>query len=193
EWGGKVAEGEERGGPLKLGLDFGPKGQGGQERQPVALFSPDDKPRPLAGAVTKGGNGSLKLGLPAAQIELQSAQSMPGVNNSGIKQFYIQQFKEADANKKGFLERKGLEQTHYQYFVSVFTFADANGDNNVTEKELSDFLDRQAEGAAAVATFTVHDLGRGLFELLDAAPRDGRLGLREMRTAWSRLAHLDRD
>ena len=44
-----------------------------------------------------------------------------------------------------------------------------------------------------MVTMTAHDLGRGLFELLDVAPRDGRLGLREMRMAWSRLAHLDRD
>jgi Ca2+-binding EF-hand superfamily protein len=190
---GKVPKGKEPGGLLKLALDFGQKGSGGEQRQPVALFSPDGKPRPLAGAVTKGTNGALKLGLSAAQIELQSAQSMPANNNAGIKQFYVQQFKEADANKKGFLERKGLEQTQYQYFASFFNFADRNGDNKLTEKELSDFLDLQADGAACVATLTVHDLGRGLFELIDAAPRDGRLGLREMRMAWSRLAHLDRD
>jgi Ca2+-binding EF-hand superfamily protein len=192
---GKVPKGKGPGGLLKLALDFGPKAQGGEQRQPVELLSPDGKPRPLAGAITNGANGSLKLGLPAAQIVLLAAQSMAGNNNAGIKEFYIQQFKEAvgATGKKDFLERKGLEQTQYQYFASFFNFADRNGDNKLTEKELSDFLDLQMEGAAAVVTLTIHDLGRGLFELIDAAPRDGRLGLREMRTAWSRLAHLDRD
>jgi Ca2+-binding EF-hand superfamily protein len=190
---GKVPKGKEPGGLLKLALQYGPKRQGGEQRQAVELISPDGKPRPLAAAATAA-NGALKLGLPGSQIELQAGQSMAN-NSAGIKQFYVQQFKEAvtATGKKDFLERKGLEQTQYQYFASFFALADRNGDNKLTEKELTDFLDLQAEGAASVVTLTVHDLGRGLFELIDAAPRDGRLGLREMRMAWSRLAHLDRD
>jgi Ca2+-binding EF-hand superfamily protein len=187
---GKVPRGKEPGGLLKVAAKTA---RGANSGQPVALYSPDDKPRALAGSVTTVNGGALKLTLSGAHIELQAGQSVAYNNMPGIKQFYVQQFDEADTGKKGYLERKGLEQTQYQFFASFFVFADRNGDNKLTKKELTDFLDLQAEGAAAVVSLTVHDLGRGLFELIDAAPRDGRLGLREMRMAWSRLAHLDRD
>jgi len=189
---GNLPKGKEPGGLLKLVVQAGRMGPGGESRQPVTLYSPDDRPRPLAGAVSPGDTGGLKLALLDAHIDLQPGQSM-AANSTGIKQYYLQQFREADVNKKGFLERKGLEQSQYPFFLSFFPLADRNGDNKLTEKELSDFLDLQGEGAACVVTMTAHDLGRGLFELLDTAPRDGRLSLREMRMAWSRLAHLDRD
>jgi Ca2+-binding EF-hand superfamily protein len=189
---GKTPKGKQPGGLLKILLEEGRRGPMGERAQGVTLFSPDDRPRALAGAVSKGQNGALTLGLPDAHIDFQPGQSS-AQNRAGVKQFYLQQFKEADANKKGYLERKPLENTQYQYFLTFFNLADRNGDNKLTEKELSDFLDLQADGAACAVTITAHDLGRGLFELIDVAPRDGRLGLREMRMAWSRLAPLDRD
>jgi Ca2+-binding EF-hand superfamily protein len=189
---GKVPKGKEPGGLLKLVVQETQRGQGGERLQPVTLFSPDNKPRSLAAAVSKADNGGLKLGLPDSHVEFQAGQSV-AMNSDGIKQYYLSQFKEADVNKKGFLERKPLENSQYQYFLSLFSFADRNGDNKLTEKELSDFLNLQADGAACVVTITAHDLGRGLFEMIDVAPHDGRLGLREMRMAWSRLAPLDRD
>ncbi|HEX5272292.1 MAG TPA: EF-hand domain-containing protein [Gemmataceae bacterium] len=187
---GKLPKGKAPGGLLKLVTDA--RGSGGEALRPASLFGPDDRPQPLAGAVTKLTGGGLKLGLPDAHIDFQAAQST-AMNDAGVKQFYLQQFKEADVNKKGYLERKVLENTQFQYLLPLFGLADRNGDNKLTEKELSDFLDLQSEGSACVVTLTAHDLGRGLFELIDVAPRDGRLGLRELRTAWSRLAPLDRD
>jgi Ca2+-binding EF-hand superfamily protein len=189
---GKVPRGKEPGGLLKLVVQEGRRGQGGEMVQPVSLFSPGGRAQPLAGAVTKGAGGALALGLPDAHIDFQAGQSA-AMNNAGIREFYLQQFREADTNKKGYLERKQLENTQYQYLLPVFGFADRNGDNKLTEKELSDFLDLQSAGSACVVSLTAHDLGRGLFELIDVAPRDARLGLREMRTAWSRLAPMDRD
>jgi Ca2+-binding EF-hand superfamily protein len=188
---GKVPKGKEPGGLLKLVVQEG-RGQGGGTAHPVALFDTGDKPQPLAGAITKVSGGALKLGLPDAHIEFQAGQAA-ATNNDGVKQYYLQQFKEADANKKGYLERKLLENSQYQYLLPLFGLADRNGDNKLTEKELGEFLDLQAAGSACLVGLTAHDLGRGLFELIDVAPRDGRLGLREMRMAWSRLAPLDRD
>jgi len=189
---GNVPRSKEPGGLLKLVVQETQRSRGGERRQPVTLVSPDDRPRALAGAVSKGDDGGLKLGLPDAHVDFQSGQSA-ALNSAGAKQFYVQQFKEADVNKKGYLERKTLENSNYPYFLSFFALADRNGDNKLTEKELTDYLDLQADGGACVVTMTAHDLGRGLFELLDVAPRDGRLGLRELRMAWSRLAPLDRD
>jgi Ca2+-binding EF-hand superfamily protein len=189
---GKVPKGKEPGGLLKLVVQGSQRGQNGGLIQPVSLFSSDNTPRPLAGAVAKVAGGGLKLGLPDAHFDFQAGQSA-AMNNAGIKQYYLQQFKEADVNKKGYLERKPLENNQYQYFLSFFNLADRNGDGKLTEKELSDYLDLQSDGSACVVTLTAHDQGRGLFELIDVAPHDGRLGLREMRMAWSRLAPLDRD
>jgi Ca2+-binding EF-hand superfamily protein len=189
---GKVPQGKEPGGLLKLVLQESQRGQGGERLHPVSLVSPDGGARPLAGAVSKGPSGGLTLGLPDAHLEFQAGQSMTA-NSAGVKQYYLQQFKEADVNKKGYLERKLIENNQYQFFLSFFALADRNGDNKLTEQELRDFLDLQADGSACVVSLTVHDLGRGLFELIDVAPRDGRLGLRELRMAWSRLAPLDRD
>ncbi len=189
---GQVPRGKAPGGLLKLVVEESQRGQGGERLQPVSLFSADGKPRPLAGAVAKGTNGGLKLGLPDAYLDFQAGQSM-AMNSAGVRQYYLQQFKEADVNKKGYLERKLVENNQYQYFLSFFVLADRNGDGKLTEQELRDFLDLQSAGSACVVTLTLHDLGRGLFELIDVAPRDGRLGLRELRTAWSRLAPLDRD
>jgi Ca2+-binding EF-hand superfamily protein len=189
---GKVPKGKEPGGLLKLVLQETQRGPGGEYVQPVSLFSPDGKPLPLARAVTKGDNGGLKLGLPDTSLAFEPGASM-AVNSAGIRQYYLQQFQEADVNKKGYLERKGLENGQYQFFLFFFAMADRNGDGKLTEQELRDFLNLQADGTACVVTLTMHDLGRGLFELIDVAPRDGRLGLRELRTAWSRLVPLDRD
>jgi EF hand domain-containing protein len=156
------------------------------------VFHPDGKPRPLDGAVSWLPGAGLKLGLPDTHFDFQAGQSA-AMNNAGIKQYFLQQFKEADVNKKGYLERKPLENNQFQYFLTFFNLADRNGDGKLTEKELSDYLDLQSDGSACVVTLTAHDQGRGLFELIDVAPHDGRLGLREMRMAWSRLAPLDRD
>ncbi len=189
---GTVPKGKEPGGLLKLVVQESQRGQGGERVQPVVLFSADGRAQPLADAVAKQAGGGLKLSLPDAHFDFQAGMSA-ATNDAGIKEYYLQQFKEADVAKKGYVERKQLENTQYQYLLPVFAFADRNGDNKLTEKELSEFLDLQSAGSACAVSLSAHDLGRGLFELIDVAPRDGRLGLREMRTAWSRLAALDRD
>jgi hypothetical protein len=102
------------------------------------------------------------------------------------------QFKMADADGKGFLERKAIESNQYQFFLTFFDLADRDADKKLTEKELNGYLDLHAAGARALVTLTLTDHGRGLFETLDVR-RDGQLGAREIRTAWSQLAPLDRD
>src|SRR5262249_59336970 len=70
--------------------------------------------------------------------------------------------------------------------------ADGNQDGKLTRKELVDYLDMQATGASCWATVNVNDLGRGLFEQIDA-DGDNRLSVRELRNAWERVKKLARD
>lgn len=53
-------------------------------------------------------------------------------------------------------------------------------------------LDLTTSGENCRISVTLAASGRGLFQLLDA-DQDGRLSLRELRTAWKRLAPYDRD
>src|SRR5262249_50869651 len=69
--------------------------------------------------------------------------------------------------------------------------ADRNGDGKLTEKELNAFFEAIDDGANASVSLSVADHGAGLFELIDAN-RDGRLSVRELRTAWERIAPWDK-
>ena len=62
----------------------------------------------------------------------------------------------------------------------------------MTEKELETYLELQLRATQPPAVLNMSEYGRGLFEILDAN-RDGLLGQRELRTAWTRLASWDRD
>ena len=69
---------------------------------------------------------------------------------------------------------------------------DRDGDGKLTEKELTDYLDLQAQVTTTTFTVQVGEGGQGLFELIDTN-RDGRLSAKELRTAWDRLAPWDHD
>ena len=63
-----------------------------------------------------------------------------------IKAQYMQQFKMLDKERQGFLRLSALEKLPAQdpnapAIRSLFAIADRNGDDKLTEKELSDWLD----------------------------------------------------
>src|SRR5206468_5228929 len=97
-----------------------------------------------------------------------------------------------DSGQKGYLLMKDVERPQFQQLKLLFSFADRDGDGKLTEKELGVYLDLQAKLAVGFTSLAVTDQGRGLFEALDAN-HDNRLSVRELRTAWSRLAAWDRD
>ena len=68
--------------------------------------------------------------------------------------------------------------------------ADRDEDGKLTEKEVLEFYEVMGGGMDAVVSLQFGDFGQNLFELLDTN-RDGRLGTRELRNAWSRLAEHD--
>jgi Ca2+-binding EF-hand superfamily protein len=152
------------------------------------MIGPSDKNSAMAKAVKKESSGAMMITLGMAQIELQRTDNN-NVRFGGNKQFYLQQFKAA-AGKKMYLEKKEAMQS--PYFQGIFDMADRDGDGKLYEKELVTFLDLQTQAGASFTTLTLTDYGRGLFELFDTNG-DGRLSPRELKTAWTRLAALDKD
>jgi Ca2+-binding EF-hand superfamily protein len=144
----------------------------------------------IASAVKTTEDGTLLMTFGRTQIELSRNAGRPAVA-PGLRQRYLAHFRAADVGKKGYLTLKEAEQ--HGFFPAAFTLLDQNGDGQLTEKELLAYLDQVQERQARALTSTVALLisgeGSGLFELLDRN-RDGRLGLREVRTAPQLLSRL---
>jgi Ca2+-binding EF-hand superfamily protein len=109
-----------------------------------------------------------------------------------VRQFYVQQFRAADTENKGYVERARAMKPEHRFLFSIFPLADRDGDEKLTQAELNAFLDLQQRAAFCATGLELTSSGRGLFEILDAN-RDRRLGQRELRSAWSRLAIWDRN
>ena len=109
-----------------------------------------------------------------------------------LKQSYTAFFQQL-AGTKGYIEEKDLAGPNafqYQQIRVLFEPADFNSDGKLTREEFDKYFDLQQPFV---------DLGIGLlpavqtptlFQLLDDN-RDGRLSVRELRTAWSRLIALE--
>lgn len=143
---------------------------------------------PLMPGTHREPDGAIVVTQGLAKVEVKGAES-GRFRITPLRNSYLQQFRsllkegknavsEADARNSPFLGR-------------VFVFADRDGNGQLTEAELTAFLDLMTQAAASFATLTIADQGRGLFELLDA-DRDGRLSPRELRTAWGRIVSWDR-
>src|SRR5207245_1609326 len=96
------------------------------------------------------------------------------------------------ANKQGFITMKQLQEDRQamQLLGQLFTFADRNRDDKLTEQELEAFIALQAQAGDAFATVSIGDQGRLLFQQIDVN-KDNRLSLRELQNAWTRLSSFD--
>jgi Ca2+-binding EF-hand superfamily protein len=150
------------------------------------VFNPSQRAMPLAAKVERSDPSAVAFTLGDAHIGLSASEQQFG---QFPRQFFEQQFRQADAGKKGVLDRK--QAMSAQFLSQIFDLVDRNGDGKVTEKELKAYLDMQSEGAGCRLQLTITDEGRSLFDLLDASG-DGSLSLRELRTSWSRMKPLAR-
>ena len=180
----------ERSPDLELSLQLGKTGGPGG-----GLFHPNSPAGPLVAAAQPTGNTSVLITVGGCQIDLRIRDGQPlDFQLQRVRDFYLQQFDAADVGQKGFVELAAVSNRDFGPVRQVFSLADRDGDGKLTRKELVAFLDIRARAARSSALLTVKNRGRGLFEVIDAN-RDGHLGLRELRNAWSRLApwaHDDR-
>jgi Ca2+-binding EF-hand superfamily protein len=103
----------------------------------------------------------------------------------------IQQFRLADIDNKGYL-KVGDPNVRARVIQQLLPVADRDRDGKVTLAEMTALANLLELAPAALVNLTAAEQGRTLFQLLDTN-RDGQLSLYELRTAWDRLAPLDKD
>src|SRR5262249_44693949 len=137
-------------------------------------------------------DGIAFLTIGDAQIDVQRGAAAGFRRRFDFKEFVLEQFRAADVKGRGYLERSDLRDLNQAAFLRLLLpLVDRDGDERMTEEELVAFFDLQAGALSGYVALGVFDKGRDLFTFLDAN-RDGLLGVRELRTAWPRLAALDR-
>jgi Ca2+-binding EF-hand superfamily protein len=186
----ELARFAQRPADLELAVRLGSKKAGEPAVEMLA-----NKASSLAAAARVTPAGRLELDLGVSRIELGTGNgSAGGVVVFQVQQQYLAQFKAADRDNNGYLDRDEARQS--PVFSGVFKLMDRDGDGKLFEKEVRAYLDKQKEIQAAAAagcvTMTVSPQGNGLFDLLDTN-HDRRLSVRELRQLPRLLARLDRD
>ncbi len=154
----------------------------------VQVYPTPEARWPLASSTRREVEGGVLITHGVAQIDVRGGPS-GRYRADGTRNFFLQQFRMLLKDKKDYITKAEADSS--QFFGALFVFADRDGDGKLTERELNAYFDLMSQAAGCFTTLSLADHGTGLFELLDAN-RDGRLGPRELRTAWSRLAPWDR-
>ncbi len=131
--------------------------------------------------------GKVLLAIPGTMIELaaqDSTRSYSGTAEATVKRL--------DADKNGYIERKELKGRNLRQYGSAVDAWDANGDGRVYSKEIQASFDAYQAVRNTAVFVNVVTQGRALFGILDQTG-DGRLSLREMRTAGERMKPLDKN
>lgn len=159
--------------------------------------------------VSPDATATCRIGAESATLEMDGAaagpsflagdaivrfQCTPGRGRSAVNllQFYRDRFREADEGGKGSLTLRDLDVRKHAFLRSMFALMDRDDDGRLTAAEVDAWANLVEQGVGRAIRATLIDRGRGLFELLDANG-DGRLGLRELRGAWKRVAPFDAD
>jgi Ca2+-binding EF-hand superfamily protein len=109
-----------------------------------------------------------------------------------LKQQYGYLFTQA-AGGKAYVEEKDLtgpNAVQFQFVRVLFEAADRDGDGKLTKAEFDAYFDLQDSFRNLSLSLTPSVQTPSLFQLLDEN-RDGRLSVRELRTAWNRLIVLE--
>ncbi len=145
------------------------------------------------GPLRRTADNVLSLNIDDARVMLVRAPAIvPRNTAANARGYYGQLFDTLDAERRGYVTRKQTETPMGAALRFAFEWGDRDENGKLSREELNGFIDllAAAEGARLSVAFTSG--GRGLFQVLDV-DGDGRLGARELRTAWTRLAPYDRD
>ena len=109
-----------------------------------------------------------------------------------LKTQYAYLFQQAAGKKDHVLEKdlEGPNAVQFQFLHTFFDAADADGDGKLTKAEFDAYFDLQDSFRNVALAVTPAVQTPTLFQLLDEN-RDGRLSVRELRTAWDRLIALE--
>jgi Ca2+-binding EF-hand superfamily protein len=196
--------------PAALLLDLDRDGDGSLSRDEIARFAdrrpdieinyaagPGTASVPLHATVSPDGtplgtypvkmlaDGNFVLDAGDVQLEFRRSGSQSG---TAIRQIAQAQFAAYDADKNDYIDE--TEARRIPFLAAAFKAIDRDGDGKVFKEEFDAYNQRQNDAAATRVVLEVTDDGQQLFELLDGN-RDGRLSLRELRTAPDALNGRD--
>lgn len=125
-------------------------------------------------------------------IDFWASPSAPQFNQGTLKQQFGYLFAQAAGGKGHVLEKdlNGPNAVQFQFVRVIFEAADRDGDGKLTKAEFDAYFDLQDSFRNLSLTLTPGVQTPSLFQLLDEN-RDGRLSVRELRTAWTRLQALE--
>lgn len=132
--------------------------------------------------------------LAADDLDLQfiAVPRNPAARMASPAQFLMQTFKAADTANRGFVAVADLNAPQLRFLKQMARILDRDADERITQQEVQELVDLQNAGLDCHFTLSFADQGRALFAALDI-DRDGRLSQRELRSAWKRLAALDKN
>ncbi|VTR93751.1 probable calmodulin : Uncharacterized protein OS=Pirellula staleyi (strain ATCC 27377 / DSM 6068 / ICPB 4128) GN=Psta_0320 PE=4 SV=1: EF-hand_6: EF-hand_7: EF-hand_5: EF-hand_7: EF-hand_5 [Gemmata massiliana] len=137
-------------------------------------------------------NGRIVLHVGKQPIDFWAFAPVAQYSQGTLKQQYAYLFTQAAGTKK-YVEDKDLtgpNAVQFQFVRVLFDAADRNGDGKMTKEEFDAYFDLQDSFRNLSLSLTPTIQTPTLFQLLDEN-RDGRLSVRELRTAWTRLVVLE--
>jgi Ca2+-binding EF-hand superfamily protein len=181
---------------LELQVSLVHAGKQGPVRTSISVLESKDRPAPLAASVHRTPEGIMAVDLGATRILLGGSDEPGGGLRIAVntRDQYLQQFKEADRDKNGYLDANEARQS--PFFRNLFAVMDRDGDGKLFEKEVIAYLEQteklQAAAQDSSVSLSIAPQGSGLFDLLDTN-HDRRLSVRELRQAAKLIRQLDRN
>jgi Ca2+-binding EF-hand superfamily protein len=136
--------------------------------------------------------GRLVLHVGRQPIDFWAFAPIVQYAQGNLKQQYGYLFTQASGGKKHVEEKdlNGPNAVQFQFVRVIFEAADRDGDGKMTKEEFDAYFDLQDSFRSISLSLTPAVQTPTLFQLLDEN-RDGRLSVRELRTAWNRLIVLE--
>ena len=137
-------------------------------------------------------SGRLVLHVGRQPIDFWAFAPVTQSGQQALKQQYGYLFTQAAGGKDHIVEKdlNGPNAVQFQFVRVMFDAADRDGDGKMTKAEFDAYFDLQDGFRNLSLSLTPAVQTPSLFQLLDAN-RDGRLSVRELRTAWDRLIVLE--